>query len=168
MKLALVGKDISHSKSPEIYKKILGEKLQSYQLLDYPNGSLIPNLKELFQHYDGISITSPYKAHFLSQVKLVGCPLDILGINVIRFRNNIFEGSNTDFIAIKALLKDLIEEIANKQIIILGDGVMSQITELALRELKVSYKVFSRKLTKNFTQLTFKNSFTILLNSKLV
>ena len=66
IKLALVGKDIQHSRSGEIYRRLLKTDIQ-YDLLDYENSALIPPAADLFKVYDGISITSPYKKHFLNQ-----------------------------------------------------------------------------------------------------
>lgn len=161
MKLALIGKNISHSRSPEVYKKILGDELSEYKLLDFENPTQIPSTKELFSVFDGISITSPYKKHFLPVVTLVDCPPNISGINVLRLANNRIEGTNTDFLAIKSFLLESKGLLQGKEIVILGDGVMSQITELALSELNLSYKIYSRKKTKEFNQLSFKDAFVI-------
>jgi shikimate dehydrogenase len=161
MRLALIGKNISHSKSPEVYKEILGEKLQSYELLDYTEEILIPSLKEIFLKFDGVSITSPYKTHFLSEVNLVNCPVGVAGINAVRFFNNVYEGTNTDFIAIKVLLEGFKNILKDKKVVILGDGVMSKITEQALQVLGIEYNLFSRKQTTQFDQLIFENNFII-------
>jgi shikimate dehydrogenase len=161
MRLALIGKNITHSKSPEVYKEILGEKLHSYELLDFSEEILIPSLKEIFLKFDGISVTSPYKKYFLPEVKLIDCPSGVPGVNAIRFKDNSYEGTNTDFIAIKFLLNDFKSLLNDKEIVILGDGVMSQITEQALRELGFKYKFFSRKKTELFDQVVFENNFII-------
>lgn len=161
MKLALIGKNISHSRSPEVYKKILGDQLTEYKLLNYEDPSKIPTALELLSSFDGISITSPYKKHFLSVATLVDCPQNIPGINVMRLGNNKVEGTNTDFMAIKAFLVDWQSKLKEKEIIILGDGVMSQVTALALIDLNLSYKIYSRKKTKDFYRLSFKNAFVI-------
>ncbi len=59
-KLALIGKNISHSKSPEIYNKLLNNQVE-YTLLDCDTVDAIPSLDELMKKFDGVSITSPYK-----------------------------------------------------------------------------------------------------------
>jgi shikimate dehydrogenase len=161
MKLALIGKNISHSRSPEIYKNILGQGLTLYDLLDFQKENLIPSAIELLKNYNGISITSPYKSHFIDQAQIVNCPLNIPGINCLRSTNNKIEASNTDFLAIKYILQNSSSDLIGKDIAILGDGIMSKITELVLRELKYPYKIYSRKLTEQFNQLVFKNTFLI-------
>lgn len=161
MKLALIGKNISHSLSPEVYKKLLGDKLTHYDLLDYQEVVEIPQAADLLSKWDGISITSPYKKHFLSQSSLVGCPLSIAGINCLRMRNGLVEATNTDYLALKILLKEYENEFNKKKIIILGDGVMSKITEIILQKLGLVYEIYSRKLTSNFSDLVFQNCFII-------
>jgi len=66
-KFALVGKDISHSRSPEMYRKLISSDVK-YDLLDYQSDLDIPTAVELLSKYDGINITSPYKKNFLNQV----------------------------------------------------------------------------------------------------
>jgi shikimate dehydrogenase len=161
MKLALIGKHISHSHSPLVYKKLLGEALSSYELLDYDLEERIPLARDLLTVFDGISVTSPYKKHFLPEVELVDCPADLVGINCLRFLNNRIEATNTDFLAIEALLSGPSNIIADKEVIILGDGVMSQITQLVCRKLNIIYKLYSRRTTQNFYQLSFGNCFVI-------
>ena len=163
MKLALIGKNISHSRSPEIYKNLLGEKLSSYILLDYKMEKDIPTAQNLFLKFDGISITSPYKKHFLTEVHLVDCSRNIAGINCLRKKNNFIEGTNTDFLAIKEIILKLKSENTFQQMAILGDGVMSRVTELAFQELNLSYQIYSRRLTKFFDQLIFSD--TLIINT---
>ncbi len=56
-KLALIGKSIQHSRSPDIYKKLIGTLIQ-YDLLDYQHPNEIPSVDTLFKEYIGISITN--------------------------------------------------------------------------------------------------------------
>jgi shikimate dehydrogenase len=163
MKLALIGKKISHSQSPQVYRELLDDKLSSFDLLDYIDASTIPTAEKLFTQFDGISITSPYKQHFLSQVSLVNCPEGITGINCMRKSNNIIEATNTDYLGIRTMLVELYRENSSYSVAVLGDGVMSQITEIILKEFKIPYKIYSRKRTEHFDQLSFENS--IVINS---
>lgn len=151
MKLALIGKNISHSKSPEMYKKILSDV--DYSLLDYQHESEIPSLLTLFEKFEGISITSPYKQSFNKQVELVGVAKELQAINCVRLKNNKLQGTNTDYSAIVDILKELNNKYGNLDVVILGDGVMANVTGLALRGLKISYRQFSRKLTDGFSML---------------
>lgn len=152
IKLALIGKNIQHSKSPEIYRKLLGGSVH-YDLLDYENPSLIPTALELLQIYDGVSITSPYKKHFLDQVILTNQARELGAINCLRKDSQGLSGENTDFIAIMEILGRLVKRYQNLNAVILGDGVMSKIVSRALEKNKIEYKVFSRKITDDLDQL---------------
>ena len=52
-KLALIGKNIAHSKSPEVYKTLLDNNVE-YTLLDFISENEIPKLSELLKTFDGI------------------------------------------------------------------------------------------------------------------
>jgi shikimate dehydrogenase len=153
IKLALIGKNIQHSKSPEIYQELMSKKIQ-YDLLDFQKSSDIPSAAELLLKYDGISITSPYKKHFLSEITLTN-EVNLLGaINCLRIKNGVIAGENTDYLAIIEIVNEWIKIHKHLNIIILGDGVMSNVTQLALRKSNAqSFKVYSRKTTNNFDQL---------------
>ena len=55
-------------KNKEMYEKILGEEV-NYSLFDIKDSSNIPKLNQFFDTVDGLSITAPYKGHFLKDVK---------------------------------------------------------------------------------------------------
>ena len=151
-KLALVGKNIEHSRSPEMYRKLISKDIQ-YDLLDYENPSQIPSVNELFLKYDGINITSPYKQHFLNEIELTENAKKLLAVNCLKKIGSKVYGENTDFLAIMAILTNWQKKYQDLHIILLGDGVMSKITKLALDSLQISHKNFSRKFTHNFNQL---------------
>lgn len=151
-KFALVGKDISHSRSPEVYKKLISPDIQ-YDLLDYKSESEIPTASELLNRYDGINITSPYKKHFLSQVELTEAASRIGAINCLKKLNGNIIGENTDYLAIVDILKQMQRDYGDLEIIILGDGVMANVTKLALISLGLSFKLLARKQTEDFDQL---------------
>jgi shikimate dehydrogenase len=161
MRLALIGKNISHTRSPEIYSRLLGDQLLSFDLLDYEDTSCLPLAAELFLGLDGVSITSPYKQHFMAQVSLVNCPDGIQGVNCLRLLNKKIEATNTDYLGIKELLLEIYLKNPTYSVVILGSGVMAQITELILGEFKIPYTHYSRKNNNNFYQLSFNNSLVI-------
>jgi shikimate dehydrogenase len=157
-KLALVGKNIQHSRSPEVYKKLLGESLE-YHLLDYQSANEIPAALELFKSYDGISITSPYKQHFVGEVKLSAVAEKLGAINCLVKRADGIWGENTDYLAIHDILRRTKDQFKNLTVIILGSGVMSRVTELALQELHISYAIYSRKNNQQFDRINLAECF---------
>ena len=126
LKLALVGKNIQHSKSPDIYRGFLGNDIQ-YDLLDFAHQKDIPRASELLALYQGVSITSPYKKHFLSEIQM-SPEVSLLGaVNCLRLKEGIIEGENTDYLAIDSIILAWIKDFKKINVIIMGDGVMSDI-----------------------------------------
>jgi shikimate dehydrogenase len=151
-KLALLGKNIQHSKSPEIYKDLISPAIQ-YDLLDYKNVRDIPTAKELMDLYEGINITSPYKKVFLNDVILNPSAKNTGAINCLRKIGDKIFAENTDYKAIVDILNSFKETEGELVVAILGDGVMSEVTQVALTQLSIPWEVFSRKKTSDFTQL---------------
>lgn len=159
-KFALVGKDISHSRSPEMYMKLISSDVQ-YDLLDYKSENEIPSASDLLSRYDGINITSPYKKHFLNQVEMTEVASRIGAINCLKKVNGKIVGENTDYLAIVDILKQMQRDYGALEVIILGDGVMANVAKLALISLGLSFKLLSRKLTEDFNQLNLIGSFQL-------
>lgn len=158
IKLALIGKNISHSRSPDIYRKIL-KKDHSYTLLDYDCAEQIPLVSDLFTNFTGISITSPYKTHFLNQVELLPHVQKLGAINCLYKNDNKIFGANTDYDAIKDLLpNDCLDHVA-----ILGTGAMSKLFQILFQENSISYDLFGRKTHGNLNLLDY-TSYTLVIN----
>ena len=161
LRLGLIGKNISHSRSPEIYGRLIHEKF-SYDLLDYEDEILIPSLEALSEKYDGLNITAPYKKHFLSEVILSEQTKKLNAINCLKFDGGRTFGENTDYLAILKLLPNYLK--TKPHIKILGDGAMANVVIHALDELKVNYKQYSRKMSDNFYQLSFNENNILVIN----
>lgn len=145
MKLALIGRNISHSRSPDIYKRLISDSIK-YDLLDIADPHHLPSLEELALKYQGISITSPYKTNYLSDVDIPDREVRELGaINCISFSPEGPKATNTDLIAVRKLLTQYKEEFSALHLIILGRGVMGRLTEIVARGLKLPYTSIDRK-----------------------
>ncbi len=169
MKLALLGHSIAHSLSPSLYREILGTMLESYELLDIEDPSLIPGLTELQSKYDGLSITSPHKKHFFKDVMINSSIVrELKAINTIAFRQSGIYGTNTDVVAVEKILLGFKEQLPNLKLIILGDGVMARLTEMVAKSLSISFKQYSRNKGDDLTHLNLSGSPvspTIVINS---
>lgn len=153
MRLGLLGKNISHSKSPLIYRQLLDVPF-TYDLLDFQSEVEIPSLNDLSKKYFGINITAPYKKHFLSQLILDENAKRIGAVNCIRFDNDKYFATNTDFDAFKTIfLKKNYHRIG--EIILLGDGAMANMTKIALSDLNCRFFQFSRKTHGDLNQIDY-------------
>lgn len=159
IKLALIGKNISHSKSKYVYENILKQEIE-YHLIDCASTQEIPSLEELFlkRKFIGVSITAPYKKYYISYLKLSPFAYELGAVNCLRLKDGIYEGTNTDYFALKDILLEQIVSnflLYNRKLYvsILGDGSMAKITEKCLQLLKIPYQIYSRKMNLEFDHL---------------
>jgi shikimate dehydrogenase len=139
--LALIGKDISHSSSPQFYRKHLWN-LNQYDLLDFDHVEMLPSLEWLSKKYYGLNITSPYKKNYSHYLNKINTPDEIDAINCINLKN--MSATNTDYLALQKLIP-LWLTISHDKIYILGDGSMSKLVSIILNANNVSFKILSRK-----------------------
>lgn len=142
-KFGLIGKNISHSKSPEVYRSLIQENFQ-YVLLDISNESELPTLSSLMATYNGINITAPYKKSYFNQVELTAHAKKIGAINCLAFKNGKTFGTNTDYLAFINLIQQK-PKSKSAEVIVLGSGAMARMVELALEDLGLTYRTISRK-----------------------
>ncbi|OUR93053.1 hypothetical protein A9Q84_21350 [Halobacteriovorax marinus] len=148
-RLGLLGANISHSKSKKMYEELLKEKV-NYTLFDYETADEIPSLGEFFSNIEGLSITAPYKKHFLNSVSMEANISKLGAINCIKKRGDKFYATNTDFLAVKNLIQ---KSFFDFNIIILGDGSMARITKVILSEFGLDYQQYSRKVDGDISKL---------------
>ena len=153
-KLALIGKDISHSKSPVVYTDIL--KIDAdYVLLDYENGCDIPCLKSLLATFSGISVTAPYKRYIYELCDEIHSSAEkVKAVNCFYMEDAKVVGANTDLLALEVLLKDY-RSYDNHYI--LGNGAMADVISYILKKKSVRYKQFARSLGHNLSTLSFES-----------
>lgn len=170
MKLGLLGYPINHSLSPKLYNELLGPQLSSYELFSYPTPSEIPGIEFFSSKLDGLNITSPYKAHFLSSVEIDSELVKSLGaINTISFRSKKPLATNTDLIAVDEILGRFQNMHSKLKLILLGDGAMARLTKIVADSKNIPVHQFSRK-RNDFSNLDLQNLHetgvqTIIINS---
>lgn len=141
-KLALVGKNIQHSRSQEIYERILNQPVD-YTLLDYQSSAEIVAASKLLELFEGVSITAPYKTHFLNQIDELQSPINV--VNCLKKENGKIIGTNTDYLACKEILQNYVNNDFSK-IVLLGDGSMADVVKNILEKMKLDFDQLSRKL----------------------
>ena len=171
-RLALIGKNIFHSRSQEVYEELLNEKI-AYTLIDCSCEKEIPGLEYLFNQFDGISITAPYKKFFFDKVtvrseeaKKAKC------LNCIAKKSGVYWGTNTDYSAVKQCFEKIRAAHKKLDAVVLGDGNMSFITRMILENMNVKYTLLSRKqgnLTPktNLQKFSFSDGRLVVINTCL-
>ncbi len=154
IKLALIGKGISHSRSQQIYQDLLGREID-YRLLDFETADEIKSLEGIFSDgLNGISITYPYKQHFLNEVYFVDSKVVQLGaINCIRRTKEGFEATNTDFLAAGYLLRNQYSHF--NSFLVLGSGNMARVIEAQLIAMNKTFKRVSRRTDGDLNQIDY-------------
>lgn len=144
MRLALIGKGIDHSRSPQIYRHLLSGSVD-YHLLDYQSESEIPSAKELLLDYHGISVTSPYKLHFLEEVIAEDSVKHAGAINCLFNRpDGKVGGHNTDYLALKMLIPHYLDQYGLDHLVILGAGVMARVVKQICLEFAIPHQWLTR------------------------
>ncbi len=168
IKLGLLGSNISHSRSKEMYESLLGEKVD-YNLIDIQEPSEIPSLKNLFLDIDleGLSITFPHKKHFLSDVVIEDSFIKSLNaINCIGKDNNKFIATNTDYLAAVCLLQKKYCHQFDK-FIILGSGNMATVFEKSFEKLSINFESLNRREHGDLNKVNYEkisSGKTLLIN----
>ncbi|MCP4913863.1 MAG: hypothetical protein GY909_12190 [Oligoflexia bacterium] len=163
MKLALIGKNISHSKSQQMYEEILNRPVD-YTLLDFESEEDIPPLNKIFKEnqFTGISVTAPYKNFVFKNVKADRFATSLEAVNCVKYFKDELLGINTDFLATLNILERNINDYDD--IVILGSGAMFRTCALALTHLKKEFIQYSRKLNGKLEDLDltkYRNSLVI-------
>lgn len=170
IKLGLLGKNISHSRSKEMYESLLGEEVD-YKLIDIDKKENVPLLNSYFEQYSlmGLSITYPYKQHFLEEVIINNETIKSLrAINCIEKRDGLFYATNTDYLAALYLLE---ERYFNEytSFILLGSGNMAKVFSAAFKKHSREVKFLSRKNNGDLNKVDYrslvKDKNTLIINT---
>ena len=148
VKLALLGKNISHSKSKFVYESILGKKID-FSLIESSEEEISSNISIFLDLYDGINVTAPFKKfcfELFNSLQIVNKNFKKVGsINCVSRKNGITEAHNTDFISNLILFNAIFSLKKFNQIIILGDGATSNMVSNILEMLNHKFTIFSRR-----------------------
>lgn len=123
LKLALIGKDVSKSLSPQVHS-FISERMGNN--VDYTNISISENefeqrIEELIEELDGFNITIPYKLSVIPHLKIIEGDAKAFGsVNTVTTRNLC--GSNTDGMGFSMMIENNDIFVKGKKVLILGAG----------------------------------------------
>ncbi|MGN0807473.1 MAG: shikimate dehydrogenase family protein [Candidatus Coproplasma sp.] len=123
IKLAVVGKDVSKSASPQIHLFIaekLGVKI-SYDKVSIPEEQFEERIESLLKEYDGMNFTIPYKLTVIPHLKeIVGDAKAFGAVNTVVAKT--LTGYNTDGLGFMQMLNAAGIEVNGKKVLLLGAG----------------------------------------------
>lgn len=144
VKLALIGRNIAHSKSPSLQRDIWGDELLSYDLIDVADPQSLPKLSKLATQYLGVNITTPYKESYFNEVSVESNIAEAIGaINTISLVD--MSGTNTDALAVERILANYQQQIPRLVIHLLGGGVMARMTVLIAQQRALPLHSYTRQ-----------------------
>ncbi|MDY0276635.1 MAG: hypothetical protein RBQ97_00980 [Acholeplasma sp.] len=121
IKLGLVGKDISYSKSKELHEiigRLFGINLD-YQIYDIDTDTI----GKCFNNLDGFNVTKPYKEYIYGLgYQMTTVAKNTKAINTVFKKNGQIWLDNTDYQGFKYLIKYYKIDLKDKKIAILGTG----------------------------------------------
>ncbi len=123
VKLAVIGKDVSQSASPQIHLFIareLGLDI-SYERISIPEEQFETRVEELLSTYAGMNVTIPYKLSVIPHLKEIKGDAKTFGaVNTVVSATRT--GYNTDGLGFMQMLNAAGVEVKGKTVLLLGAG----------------------------------------------
>ena len=122
-RLAVIGKDVTKSLSPQIHKfiaKHTGNQLE-YDSVSIRESEFEQTVERLFKKYDGFNVTIPYKLSIIPYLEKIAGDAKVFGaVNTVRVGD--MSGYNTDGMGFMLMLKNNSVQVAGKEVLLLGAG----------------------------------------------
>lgn len=123
LKLALIGKDVSKSLSPQVHafiSKRMGNKVD-YKNISIPEDEFEQRIDKLIKDLDGFNVTIPYKLAIIPHLKAIVDDGKIFySVNTVTTRDLC--GNNTDGIGFIMMLENNSINVEGKEVLVLGAG----------------------------------------------
>lgn len=123
LKLAVIGKDVSKSTSPQIHKFIaenLGLEI-SYEAISVAENEFESRVDGLLKVYDGLNVTIPYKLSIIPHLNGVeGDALTFGAVNTVVTKT--LTGYNTDGLGFMQMLENNGVKVGGENVLLLGAG----------------------------------------------
>lgn len=149
MKLGLLGKDIGHSLSPDLFGKRVEPLNGNYSLCSCD--SLKDVSGYLMQDYDGFNVTMPYKSSIMDLLDALDPEAEAIGaVNTLVRCQEGWKGYNTDIKGIEETLSPHLTTWHTKALI-LGTGGAAKAAAHVLRSWEVWPTFVSRSLSDEET-----------------
>lgn len=147
----LVGKNLSHSYSPEYFKeKFRRLRIEAdYKLFEINEAEQFPEIIVNNPDLVGLNVTVPFKRSLESYMDFVDDPVHISGaLNTIKIQRKdnkkILSGYNTDIIGFEKTIKPYIKNNRQTRAMILGTGGSANSVAYVLRKLGILFTYISR------------------------
>ena len=123
LKLALIGKDVSKSISPEVHNFIAARMNNrvTYEKISVPEDEFEGRIDSLIESLDGFNVTIPYKLAIIPHLKKIEGDAKVFGsVNTVTTRDLC--GNNTDGVGFTMMLENNNVDVKGKKVLLLGAG----------------------------------------------
>ena len=162
MKCGLLGRNLSHSYSPQIHT-FLGE--YTYELYEREPGTLA----EFFNNatFTGINVTIPYKKDVIPFChRLTDTAKKLGAVNtIVRCSDGTLIGHNTDYFGFSSMVMRTGLCVANKKVLVLGSGGASSTAVAVMTEHGAEVIVISRSGKNNYSNLALHRDAAVIVNA---
>ena len=149
MRLALIGKEVSESKSKRIHQFILQQFGYDceYELLSVPCEDFDFAIRRLMGDFDGFNVTIPYKRDVMAYLNgIEGDAFDYGSVNTVVTQTGI--GYNTDGRGFLLMLQDNGIVVKGKKVLVLGGGGAGRSCAAALKTSGAEVYMYRRNQEK--------------------
>jgi shikimate dehydrogenase len=148
-KFGLIGATVSHSFSKAYFdEKFFNEGLRDYHYDLYPleNVDELQTLLKENPELVGLNVTIPYKEQVVKFLNDIDPFAKSIGaVNVIKIKGGQLTGYNTDSDAFLESIEKWFPNEKGSMALVLGTGGSSKAVQVALKKLKIHFKVISRR-----------------------
>ncbi len=123
MKLAVIGKDVSASRSPAMHTFLLSKMGQtcSYEAVSIPPERFAAEAPALFSRFDAFNVTIPFKGEIMPHLARICGDAEVFGaVNTVDARTRT--GYNTDGQGFMLMLENAGVQVAGTRVVVLGAG----------------------------------------------
>lgn len=149
LRLGLVGKDVSKSKSEDMHTFILKELGYSceYERFSVSMDEFDSVMRRLMGDFDGFNVTIPYKRDVIGYLdEVAGDAMDFGAVNTVVTATTT--GYNTDGIGFLLMLDVADISVSGKKILVLGGGGAGRSTAAALKKAGATVWIYQRNREK--------------------
>ena len=145
IKLAVIGKDVSKSTSPQMHgfiAKELGLEI-TYEKISVPEEQFESRISELLKEYDGLNVTIPYKLSIIPHLKNLSGDAPAFGaVNTVVTKT--LTGYNTDGLGFMQMLENNGIEVAGARVLLLGAGGAGRSVAKKLSDAGAKVEIFDK------------------------
>ena len=161
LKVALLGRKLSHSFSPQIHALLADYEYRLQELEPEEVGEFLQK-----GEFDALNVTIPYKKAVMPYLAEISEQARKIGsVNTITRTESGLRGDNTDYYGFSYMLTESGIDVAGKKCLVLGSGGASVTTQAVLADLGAVPVVISRSGENNYDNLDRHADASVIVNT---